>query len=187
MRKRISLFLVFCLFLGICPGLASGSEAPLSGFGEAYTGQDETVKALCMGYAEKARGALLADMQSFAAQYNTFGYLEIIYTVVLLVPEKAPAGITEAQRKMYDSYYKDIAAVVAFTALDNSMDVDGALFAQVSGRFGDYAITKNGSVEAFSLRKIRSKTFANPIIPGIQVINMGSALNGAMAIPKLMR
>ncbi len=187
MRKRISLFLILCLSMGICPGLASGSDVPYSGFGEGFANLDEATQNLCKGYAEKAQQALMADMQSFADKYEIPGYLEIIYTVVLLVPDKAPAGLTETQRNIYDKYYKDVAAVVAFTALDNSMDLGGIHFAEVSGRFGDYAITKKGSVEPLSLRKIRSMTYESPIIPGIQVINMGGAMNGAMAFPKMAR
>lgn len=146
-------------------------------FGESIDMMDGATRERCIEYADRAREALLGDFERVMEEMRQEGYLQILQTTLLL-PGSLPPDATDTDRAIWAELYEGVACVVSFVTIDNSMNLSGVPYAEVSGRFGDYAVLPDGSVKSVSLRGIRGRFFADPVVPGVRVINMGSHCNG---------
>lgn len=194
MRRGIcmrSLFGTICLTLLLALALPCGANARAEAkaidvlpgaFGESIDMMDDETSERCIEYADRALEALLRDFERFVESSPQKGYLQILQTTLLL-PGSLPPDATETDRAIWAELYEGAACVVSFVTIDNSMNVSDVSYAEFSGRFDDYAVLLDGSVKSVSLRGIRSRFFADPVVPGIRVINMGSHYNAVYTAP----
>lgn len=188
-KRLTSAFLLIMLAAVLPYGAGGRAEAKavdvlLGAFGEAIDTLEEPESSLCIAYADRALEGLLEDFMLEAAQAQYDAYLQILQTTLLL-PESLPDGATDAERAVWDALYADAACVVSFVVIDSSLNAGDVSYAEITGRFGDYAIRQDGSVENVSLRNIRSRYFTSPIVLGVRVINMGSHYNAHYTYPAL--
>lgn len=151
-------------------------------FGESIDTLDDAISARCIGYADRALRKLLEDFELAAQGIPQSGYLQILQTTLLL-PETQPPDATDIERAIWAEIYESTACVVSFVVIDNSLNAGVVPYAEFTGRFGDYAVRQDGSVESVSLRGIRNHFFTDPVVPGVRVINMGSYYNTHYTLP----
>lgn len=188
---------IICLALLLALALPYGANARAEAkaidvlpgaFGEAIDTLDDALGGRCIEYADRALQALLKDFEyyfeSMIEGTPQKGYLQILQTTLLL-PESLPPDATDTERAVWAELYDGTACIVSFVTIDNSMNLSDVSYAGVSGLIGDYAVLPDGSVKSVSLRGIRSRFFAGPVVPGVRVINMGSHYNTHYTLPAL--
>ncbi len=183
MRKSSPLLVLCALALALCaPARAAESGHVLPGaFGEAIDTLDAQARALVTQYADLALQSLLdacsrGPDDPDAGPLSRICYLQIVQTTVYLIGDE-PKNAGAVQRRIWQDYYKDVACVVSFSAIDDALNYGDVPYAGFSGLIGEYAVRSDGTVEDFSLKNIRARMFEDPIIPGTRVINLGDSYN----------
>lgn len=178
--NRIVVFLI-CAALILCiAGIALAEPVvkyvPQGAFGESYDELGKSEQALCAQYATDALAQL--RQQVHEGQFDASVYAEVLQTTVYLIDEAQPAGLSEFEQEAWEKYYQDKMAIVSFTGLENYFDEAGKPMMPYAARQRDYAAKRDGTWEEFSLQKVFSRIYANPVFPGMRTINMGSYCNG---------
>lgn len=184
--KGSFLLLAALLLLAVASSLACAEAKALDvlpdAFGEALDGLDEATIRWCVGRADRALAQLLEDFARDVGDRPQGGYLQMLQTTLLL-PGQKPAEMTGAEEEIWRELFGDGGCVVSFVTLDDGLHLGAVPYAEYTGRYGDYAVGKNGSVASLSLRAIHTRYFKDPVLPGVRVINMGSFYSGIYTIP----
>ncbi len=151
-------------------------------FGEPLEALNENTRELVLRCVDRALARMLSDFEADVEGQRT-GYLQILQTTVY-VPDQWPENATDIEDKIWQEVYGQIVCAVEFVVIDNSLSVTGETSnVGYSGRFGGYAITRHYEIQPFSLNHIRIRFYAEPVVSGVRVINLGNAYNAVYTTP----
>lgn len=185
MRNRYMMLVVLIsVMLIACLGSAALAESTekyvLPGaFGESYDALNEAERALCAQYADDA----LDQLQQQIKEERLPTYVQVLQTTVILIDEEQPAGLSDIEQKTWDEYYRGKTCIVSFIVLENYFDDENKPLMTYAARECDYVGARDGTWEPISLKAVSSRIYANPVFPGMRMINMGGYCNSIYTTP----
>ena len=178
----------------LCVCLLSAYAAPVLAQELDIPSQEDIADAMLSSQAmaetfapvvQQAKQRLFADWDASVEEWPaSTGVLKIVNTFIIAFDEQQPQGTSEMEQKIWDTYYANMRYVVTFTVIGDYMgSPSGWMTTLPSARFGEYGITNEGRVERLHLHDIHSRTYADPIVPGMTVYDAGDLYNDVYQSP----